>query len=147
MAIKAPMSVRHEVVERELDAFDRQDWETMKSCLTLDMVDVEPGGLELQGRDAVVEGLKFYKVAMPDLTHKLTRVIEAPDGIAVEIVWHGTHTGPLTTPTRTIPATGKPVKVEAAGLFTFEGDLIKEFRHYWNQMDLLTAIGAVPSAG
>jgi hypothetical protein len=54
---------------------------------------------------------------------------------------------PFATPTGTIPLTGNPITVHATKAFAFEGDLIKYSRHYWDMGELLSAIGAMPSAG
>jgi len=147
MTIQTPMKSRLELIGRYLDAFDRQDWETVKACLASDSVHIEPGGMELHGPEATAEGIKVFKTAMPDLTHTLIRVIEGPDGAVAELVWHGTHTGPLPTPRGTIEASGRAIQLSACKVFAFEGDQIKYGRHYWDQMELLAAIGAVPTGG
>jgi predicted ester cyclase len=144
MTVLMPTKTRVEVMERYLDAFDRQDWETLKACLTPDAMHIEPGGMELHGPEATVEGLKVFKTAFPDLKHTLTRVVAGADDMAVEMIWTATHTGPLVTPSATIPPTGKPVTLYASKVFVFEGDLIRYTRHYWDQLELLAAIGAVP---
>ena len=136
-----------EVLQRYLDAFNRADWPTYKSTLTPDSVHIEPGGMELHGPDASAEGVNVFKVAFPDLTGEVVRLITGDKEAAAEIVWTGTHTGPLVTPSGTIPPTGRPITVHATKVFAFEGDLIKYSRHYWDMTELLGAIGALPGAG
>lgn len=135
------------VLNKYLDAFNRADWEAYKSTLTQDSVHIEPGGIECHGPDASAEGVKVFKVAFPDLTGEVVRLIAGDQEAAAEIVWTGTHTGPLTTPTGTIPPTGKPITVHATKVFALEGDLIKYSRHYWDMTELLGAIGAMPAPG
>jgi steroid delta-isomerase-like uncharacterized protein len=130
-----------EVVHKYLDAFNRADWETYKTTLTADSVHIEPGGMELHGPDASAQGVNVFKVAFPDLSGEVIRLMTGEQEAAVEIVWKGTHTGPLVTPTGTIPPTGKPVTVHATKVFAFEGGLIKYSRHYWDMTELLGAIG------
>lgn len=144
MAIEAPASPRIALMQRYLDAFNRADWDTFKDCLTADTIHIEPGGIEARGPDATVDSVKTFKTAMPDLTGVVTRVMEGPDQAAAEIVWTGTHSGPLVGPTGTIPATGRPVTVHATKVFAFEGDRISYGRHYWDMLELLGAIGAIP---
>jgi hypothetical protein len=60
----------------------------------------------------------------------------------VEVTWKGTHAGPLETAEGTIPASGKLQETPAAFFFTFEGDKIKESRHYFDSLTLLKQIGA-----
>jgi len=136
-----------EVLQKYLDAFNRADWGAYKSTLTPDSVHIEPGGMELHGPDASAEGVKVFKVAFPDLTGEVIRLIPGDLQAAAEIVWRGTHTGPLVTPTGTIPPTGKPITVHATKVFEFEDDRIKYSRHYWDMTELLGAIGAMPGAG
>jgi steroid delta-isomerase-like uncharacterized protein len=135
-----------EVLQKYLDAFNRADWAAYKATLTPDSVHIEPGGMELHGPDASAEGVKVFKVAFPDLTGEVIRLMTGDMEAAAEIVWKGTHTGPLVTPTGTIPPTGKPITVHATKVFAFEGDLIKYSRHYWDMTELLGAIGAMPGA-
>ena len=132
-----------EVARTYLDAFNRSDWDVYKRTLTPDSVHIEPG-MELHGPDATVEGLGVFKTAFPDLSGEVIRLISGDAEVAAEIVWRGTHTGPLVTPTGTIPATGKPITIHATKVFAFDGDLIKYSRHYWDMTELLGAIGALP---
>ena len=135
-----------EVLQKYLDAFNRADWGAYKSTLTPDSVHIEPGGMELHGPDASAEGVKVFKVAFPDLTGEVIRLIPGDLQAAAEIVWRGTHTGPLVTPTGTIPPTGRSITVHATKVFEFEDDRIKYSRHYWDMTELLGAIGAMPGA-
>jgi steroid delta-isomerase-like uncharacterized protein len=146
MAVLA-ISPMVEVLQKYLDAFNRADWETYKTTLARDSVHIEPGGMELHGPDASADGVKVFKTAFPDLEGEVVRLIEGDMQAAAEIVWKGTHTGPLVTPTGTIPPTGKPITVHATKVFVFDGDLIKYSRHYWDMTELLGAIGAMPPAG
>jgi len=136
-----------EVLQRYLDAFNRADWPAYKTTLTIDSTHIEPGGMEFHGPDASAEGVNVFKVAFPDLTGEVIRLITGDQVAAAEIVWTGTHTGPLVTPSGTIPPTGKPITVHATKVFAFEGDLIKYSRHYWDMTELLGAIGAMPNSG
>jgi steroid delta-isomerase-like uncharacterized protein len=141
------VSPRVEVLQRYLDAFNRADWETYKTTLTPDCVHIEPG-MELHGPEASAEGVKVFKTAFPDLQGEVVRLMTGEREAAAEIVWQGTHTGPLVTPTGTIPPTGRAITVHATKVFAFEGDLIAYSRHYWDMMELLGAIGAIgPTAG
>jgi steroid delta-isomerase-like uncharacterized protein len=132
-------------MQRYLDAFNRADWDAFRACLTADTIHIEPGGMEAHGPDAAVDTVKVFRTAMPDLTGTVTRIIEGIDATAAEIVWRGTHTGPLATPTGPIAPTGRPVTVHATKVFAFEGDRIAYGRHYWDLLELLGAIGAAPT--
>jgi len=45
-----------------------------------------------------------------------------------------------------IPATGKPIRVDAISVFRIEDGLIAEHRCLWDTLGLLQQIGAVPAA-
>jgi steroid delta-isomerase-like uncharacterized protein len=147
MTAIAPTTPGLELVQRYLDAFNRADWDAFKACLAPDSVHIEPGGVEARGPDAIVEAVKVFRTAMPDLTGTVVRHVMGPDAAMSELVWRGTHTGPLPTPTGTIDPTGRDVTVHACKVFAFEGDRITYGRHYWDLTELLGAIGALPAPG
>lgn len=136
---------RVDLAQQMLDAFNSGDWPTCKALMTPDSVQFEPGMPELRGPDAIVDAVNAFRIAMPDLTGTVTRAFESGDEAVTEIVWRGTHTGPLATPNGPIAATGRPVTIHACFVFAFEGDKIAYGRHYWDLLELLGAIGAVPA--
>lgn len=140
-------TTKTDVARRYIDAFNRLDWETYKATLTPDSIHIEPGGMESHGPEATVEGLMIFKTAFPDLEGTILRLVVGEQEVALELVWKGMHTGPLLTPNGPIPATGRPVTVHAMKILAFEGDHIKYSRHYWDMLELLGEIGAVPGMG
>jgi steroid delta-isomerase-like uncharacterized protein len=91
-----------------------------------------------------VELFKGWKQAFPDAVGKVTSAFASGDKAVLEVTWKGTHTGPLTMAEGTIPASGKHQETPAAIFFTFEGDKIKESRHYFDSLTLLKQIGVQP---
>ena len=75
----------------------------------------------------------------------VTSAVASGDKAALEVVWKGTHTGPLTTAAGTIPASGKTQVTPAGYFLTFAGDKIKEGHHYFDSLTLLKQIGAQPN--
>ena len=71
----------------------------------------------------------------------VTSAVAAGDGAALEVTWNGTHTGALATAEGTIPASGKRQETPAAYFFTFDGNRIKDSRHYFDSLTLLKQIG------
>ena len=74
----------------------------------------------------------------------MTSAFASGNKVALEVTWKGTHSGPLVTAEGTIPATGKRQETPAALFYAFEGNKIKESRHYFDSMTLLKQIGAQP---
>ena len=87
-------------------------------------------------------GLPGLKTAFPDAIGTVTSAVADGKTVALEVTWKGTHTGPLATPQGMLPASGKAQVTPAAFFFTFEGDMIKESRHYFDSTTLFKQIGA-----
>jgi ketosteroid isomerase-like protein len=64
----------------------------------------------------------------------------------IEVVWSGTHAGPLLTPDGgTITPSGQPISVPAAMVLTMRGGTISRMAHYFDLTTLLTQVGALPA--
>ncbi len=81
---------------------------------------------------------------MPDAAGTITNALVSGNTVTLQVTWEATHTGPLTGPMGTIPASGKRQVTPAAWIFTFEGEKIKESNHYFDMLSLLAQIGAIP---
>ena len=128
-----------------IDAFNAANWTRVKEILAGNSLYNEVGTQRrIQGVDAIVVALQAWKRAFPDARGKITNAISIGNNVVLEITWEGTHTGPLEGPGGTITATGKRQITPAAMLISFDGDKIKESRHYFDMMTLLQQIGAVP---
>jgi steroid delta-isomerase-like uncharacterized protein len=133
------------IAREQVDAFNSGDWEHVRAGLASDSRLDELGTeRKIDGPEQIVELFKGWKEAFPDAAGTVTSAFASGDTAAVEVTWKGTHTGPLKTAEGTIPASGKRQETPAAIFFTFEGDKIKESRHYFDSMTLLKQIGAQP---
>jgi steroid delta-isomerase-like uncharacterized protein len=133
------------IAREQLDAFNSGDWERMRAGLASDSRYDELGTeRKVDGPDKIIEVYKGWKQAFPDAAGTVTGAFASGDTAVLEVTWKGTHTGPLTTAQGTIPASGKSQKVPAAIFYTFDGDTIKESRHYFDTMTLLKQIGVQP---
>ena len=129
----------------QVDAFNSGDWEQVRAGLASDSRYDELGTeRKIEGPEKIVELFKAWKTAFPDAVGTVTSAVASGSKAALEVTWKGTHTGPLVTAEGTIPASGKLQETPAALFFTFEGDKIKESRHYFDSMTLLKQIGALP---
>jgi steroid delta-isomerase-like uncharacterized protein len=133
------------IARQQVDAFSSGDWELLRGTLAPDSRYDELGTQrKIEGPEKIVELFKDWKAAFPDGAGTVTSAIASGDTAALEVTWKGTQTGPLTTAEGTIPASGQRQETPAAIFFTFEGDKIKESRHYFDSMTLLKQIGAQP---
>ena len=133
------------IAREQVDAFNSGDWEHVRATLASDSLYNELGTeRKIEGPEKIVELFKGWKQAFPDAAGTVTRAFASGDTAVLEVTWKGTHTGPLTTAEGTIPASGKSQETPAAIFYTFEGDKIKEARHYFDSLTLLKQIGAQP---
>ena len=133
------------IAREQVEDFNNGDWERMRARLASDSRYDELGTQrKIDGPEKIVALFKGWKQAFPDAVGTVTSGIASGDKAALEVTWKGTHTGPLATAEGTIPASGKRQETPAAIFYTFEGDKIKESRHYFDSLTLLKQIGAQP---
>jgi steroid delta-isomerase-like uncharacterized protein len=131
------------LARKQIDAFNTGDWEQLRASLAADSRYDELGTQrKIEGPEMIVELFKGWKKAFPDAAGTVTSAVASGNNAVLEVTWKGTHTGPLESPEGTIPASGKRQETPAALFFTFEGDKVKESRHYFDSMTLLKQIGA-----
>ena len=105
-----------------------------------------PGLGSIKGRTALVGFYATQLGAFPDLQVNITRVIEQENAAAVEYVAQGTHRGPLPLPAGELPATNRWLQVGASSVGTVdEHGLIKTQHEYFDQVEILTQLGLMPS--
>ena len=133
------------IAREAVEAFNASDWERSREIVTPDYVYNELGTQRrIEGPDAVIEAMKGWKRAMSDAAGTVTNASASGNTVTLEVTWEATHDGPLEGPMGTIPASGNRQVTPSAWIFTFEGEKIKESRHYFDMMTLLTQIGAIP---
>lgn len=107
----------------------------------------------LHGPDGVKTDLERWARAFPDSSVEIVRAGATQEGAVVEFTGRGTHTGPLDTPTGSIPATNKKVELSYCVVMEIRNGLITSQRRYWDANTLMRQLGlapeqaAVPAAG
>jgi SnoaL-like polyketide cyclase len=93
-----------------------------------------PGMPESDGETMAAIGSAFY-AAFSDLKHTLHEMAAEDDLVSVRLTISGTHDGPFQTPQGTLPASGRPMTIEALNMFKFaDGRPIEQ----WITFDLMT---------
>jgi steroid delta-isomerase-like uncharacterized protein len=129
-----------------MDAFNELDWDRFEGHLAPDVVYAETGtGLRMNGAPAYVRHCQVWKEAFPDYHGTIRRFVVSGDTVAQDILWEGTHTGPLQAPGATLPPSGQRVSVDASMWTRFEAGKIKEIQHHVDALTLLQQIGALPA--
>ncbi len=143
MGPEDPTAVAREVVE----AFNVADWDRFRAVLADGVVYEESGtGRRVEGTDAYVRLCQGWRQAFPDVTGTVRRVAAGGDTAAADVVWAGSHQGPLETPGGTVPATGRRVEVAATLWVTVRGGQATAIRHHLDVLTLLQQVGALPGA-
>ena len=134
-------------VAREIvTGYSTSNWTALKNLVTPDMIYNEIGTQRrIQGPEAFIQALQEWKKAMTDSKGEVTKAFGTGNLVALEITWTGTHNGAFTGPAGTVPASGKRQTTPAAMIVMFQGDKVKEIRHYFDMVTFLQQIGAMPA--
>jgi len=103
-----------------------------------------PGGVHLRGKEASNYAIAWIK-ACPDSKLTVRNELISGQWVVEEATYEGTHQGPLDGPAGTIPATGRKLVVNAVLITRYENDLAIEGRVCFDQVDVLTQLGVMPT--
>jgi steroid delta-isomerase-like uncharacterized protein len=132
-----------EIAKAAVTAYNEKDWSKGKDILAADAVYDEKGThRRIQGAGEIIEAWQGWARAFPDSKATFVRAFESGDTAVLELVWKGVHTGPLQTPTGTIPPSNKPIELPACQIVQVEGGKVKSATHYFDMLTMLTQIGA-----
>ncbi len=128
-----------------VEAFNVSNWEGCEAAMTADSVyDEAATSRRLEGVEDIILYWQGWKEAMPDLKGTVTNVCGAGNTVLIEVTWKGTHTGPLQSPSGTVPATGKEQTTRAGWVMNFDDGKIKESRHYFDMLSFMQQLGLLP---
>ena len=139
------MGEARDVIDRMTECMEKKDLEGLASVYSPDAVITTPDEGEIKGREQIVQYLKAFTDAFPDLGWEPLAKHESGNTSADEGWVVGTNTGPLKTPTgETLPATGKQVRLRSVDIATVENGLIVRHNFYFDQMEVLGQLGLLP---
>ena len=129
-----------------MDAFNAGDAAGFKLHITQNATYDEVGTQRrIEGADGWVRTWEQWKKTLPDVKGRITNVVVSGNTVVQEVVWEGTQTGALPLSDGTHPPSGRRMATRATQVLVFEGDKVKENRHYFDMLSLLQQIGAAPS--
>jgi len=124
-------------------AYNDKNWDKVKAAFAENGVyDEKATGRRIQGIGQVIEAWQGWAKAIPDSKATFLAEHASGDTVILEVVWKGTHTGPLQTASATIAPSNKRIEVPACQVIKVEGGRVKTFTHYFDMLTLLTQIGA-----
>lgn len=136
-----------EAARRHDAAFDAHDRDARMASEAEDIEYVLPGGMMLRGREQSVGFLSAFWEGIPDVKVTPENYVVAGDTVAVEGTITGTHTATLRSPQGDIPASGNPVNIRYAAFKTIRDGEVASEHLYFDQLDFLQQVGALPSPG
>ena len=116
--------------------------EVAEEIVAADYVSHGPQAPPAHGPEEVKARVGLYQVAV-DGHWDVQELFSAGDRVVARWVGSGTHVGELMG----IPATGKPIAVEALSVFRIADGKIAEEWTVWDALGLLQQVGAVPAPG
>jgi uncharacterized protein (TIGR02246 family) len=135
-----------EVLERNITTLNARDMEGYLANQHPDVEFVLPGGVTLHGREDIRQFIEALWAAFPDGQLAFGEQVYGDDAVAVEVVFTGTHTGPLMTPNGPIPPTGKRVTTHQASILRIKDGLIAAEHGYADPLEMLVQLGLTPAA-
>jgi steroid delta-isomerase-like uncharacterized protein len=141
--VSEPKRVLEQAIEL-WNASDREGW----AALYDENVEWEaPGGARISGlEDLKVKYFDALLEAAPDRVSVVDSLIAQGGLVAEEGRYTGTHTGTWRNPNGAeIPATGKMLDFRFSAIFGVEDGKITSIRLYYDQLEVLTQLGLMPS--
>jgi len=139
------MNGSKQVLERNITAYNARDLDGYLSNQQADVQFVLPGGIKLKGRDEVGQFTQAMWSAFPDGTLEFGRQVIGDGTAATELVFTGTHTGPMTTPNGAIPPAGKRVNVQSVSILEIKDGLVASEHVYLDQLEMMSQLGLAPT--
>jgi predicted ester cyclase len=129
------------VLDRNITAVNARDIDGYLANQQPDVEFVLPGGVTLRGRDQVRQYTEALWQAFPDGILAFGAQVFGGDAAATEVVFTGTHTGPVVTPNGSIPPTGRTVTLRSASIIRIKDGLVASEHVYLDQLEMMTQLG------
>ncbi|MFC1969719.1 ester cyclase [Chloroflexota bacterium] len=127
---------------RFIEAFNTDDWETVRDVVVPDYVFHHPvGGTVQAGPEGMVEAWSGFK-ALPDSWHPIPVMIAEGEYVAVLLPTYGNFTG---EPYHGIPPTGKWLEYGMVNIVRLENGKIAEAWFGMDSLSEMQQMGAAPS--
>ena len=132
-----------EVAREFVEAFNAADWPRFRATLAADVLYEEAGtGRRVQGAEEYVRLSQGWKEAFSDARGTVWTTLAGDGTVAQELVWEGTHSGPLAGPTGALPPSGRQISVAGTLWYAFEAGRVRSIRHHLDVMTMMQQIGA-----
>lgn len=124
------------------DAFNERDYDKQAEATAPDgVITVVGSGDVFRGPDGARRYNAMWADAFPDGQITIDRILVVGDRAVVEFTGRGTHTGTLTTPAGSIPATGRSVTLQLCDVLDLGDGKVLEQRTYFDSGSLMAQLG------
>lgn len=142
------MSDAIDLVEKWIDAINRQDLSALEAVLAPDFV-WELGTSTTTGAAASVDAWRLWFAGFPDFRFEPLRSIADDDLVCTRLRMTGSHGGEFRfrgtgSLDRGLPPTGRRFDLPGCSVHQVEGSRIARLWAYWDTMTLLRQLGIVP---
>jgi steroid delta-isomerase-like uncharacterized protein len=127
-----------------INAFNAHDEAAIRAATADDCVFEGPGGVRLEGGDAVTGYAMVWLNAFSDAQLVVDTVAVDGDWVAHTGVFKGTHDGTLASPDGDVPATGRRLEGRCSQFVRFQDGRSVEEHLYFDQMDIVSQLGLMP---
>lgn len=139
------MSEAKQLTERLIEVGNKHDKNGWLAATADDAKVTSVGGFSANGKAGAEQFFAMWNDSFPDYKVTARRIVSEGNVAVLEATFTGTHTGPLQAPSGTIPPTRKKVSIDFVNPITYSGGKVKEFTIVFDQMELLTQLGLVPT--
>ncbi|MGH2451537.1 MAG: ester cyclase [Candidatus Limnocylindria bacterium] len=94
-----------------------------------------------KGKTQILNSFKVWNTAFPQATVEVINQVAEGEQVVSELIYRGTHSGPLASAMGPVPATGKPVELRVAVVSKFRDGLIQRERAYFDLAGLMRQLG------
>lgn len=132
-----------ELVDKFVRAHDAHDFDALADLCSHDCVLSGPVA-SVKGRAAIRAAIPVFLEAFSDDSFTVDRLLETDSTLVFQWTYEASHSGTYHGPTGDVPASGSRVKLRGADVFDISGGQIIRYWSYFDNLDLLTQIGASP---
>jgi steroid delta-isomerase-like uncharacterized protein len=134
-----------DVVKVIFDGFNSRDLDRVAAICSDDFVleDI-PAGMQLHGPDGLRGWLANWITAAPDSHADLRLIFGEGEHVATEHFGTATHTGPLQTPIRELPATGKRLAIWFSENYIVRDGKLTSIRVFYDGATVMRQLGLIP---
>ena len=138
------MQNNEEIGRKVLATMDSQDYDALREVIAED-VQMTQGGYSFDGIDEVIEMLRAFYGALPDLEHRVIAVTADDEGAAFQMNVVATHDGHFSSELGEFPPSGEKTSWYSSTFITIEDGKATKLATYLDVMAVHRALGYEPT--